>query len=92
MSEDLSEGEKGDLVGDLSSHGDSSARGRMPRISSVDVMENWANQHKEKKLYIVLIRHELKPFHALSLYEVLWGHIMTFESSLFSLFLDLNKN
>ncbi|KAF3954467.1 hypothetical protein ACB098_01G105600 [Castanea mollissima] len=55
MSEDLSEGEKGDLVGDLSSHGDSSTRGRMPRISSVDVMENWANQHKEKKLYIVLI-------------------------------------
>ena len=75
MSEDLSEGEKGDLVGDLSAHGDST-RGRMPRISSVDVMENWANQHKEKKLYIVLIRHELKPFHALSLYEVLWGRII----------------
>jgi sucrose-phosphate synthase len=59
MSEDLSEGEKGDVVGDLSAHGEST-KGRMPRISSVDVMENWANQHKEKKLYIVLIRHELK--------------------------------
>lgn len=58
MSEDLSEGEKGDLVGDLSAHGDST-RGRMPRVSSVDVMENWASQQKEKKLYIVLIRHEL---------------------------------
>ncbi|KAL5783087.1 hypothetical protein ACOSP7_008116 [Xanthoceras sorbifolium] len=54
MSEDLSEGEKGDLPGDLSAHGDST-RGRMPRIGSVDVMENWANQYKEKKLYIVLI-------------------------------------
>ncbi|KAK9279174.1 hypothetical protein L1049_012852 [Liquidambar formosana] len=54
MSEDLSEGEKGDLASDVSAHGDST-RGRMPRISSVDVMENWASQHKEKKLYIVLI-------------------------------------
>ncbi|GMP94492.1 hypothetical protein CsSME_00043939 [Camellia sinensis var. sinensis] len=54
MSEDLSEGEKGDVVGDMSAHG-GSTRGRMPRISSVDAMENWANQHKEKKLYIVLI-------------------------------------
>ncbi|XP_059460480.1 probable sucrose-phosphate synthase 1 [Corylus avellana] len=54
MSEDLSEGEKGDVVSDISAHGDST-KGRMPRINSVDVMENWANQHKEKKLYIVLI-------------------------------------
>ncbi|KAJ6673986.1 SUCROSE-PHOSPHATE SYNTHASE 2-RELATED [Salix viminalis] len=54
MSEDLSEGEKGDVPGDLSAHG-GSVRGRMSRISSVDVMENWANQHREKKLYIVLI-------------------------------------
>ncbi|KAF7830316.1 putative sucrose-phosphate synthase 1 [Senna tora] len=57
MSEDLSEGEKGDVVGDLSAHGGSS-RGRIPRVNSLDVMENWASQHKEKKLYIVLIRHE----------------------------------
>lgn len=52
MSEDLSEGEKGDVVSDVSSHGD---RGRMPRISSVDVMETWASHQKGKKLYIVLI-------------------------------------
>lgn len=56
MSEDLSEGEKGDVVGDVSSHGDG-VRGKMPRISSVDVMENWAAQLKEKKLYIVLVRY-----------------------------------
>lgn len=61
MSEDLSEGEKGDVVGDLSAHGDSN-RGRMPRVSSFDVLENWASQHKERKLYIVLIRHEHKLF------------------------------
>ncbi|CAL5355281.1 unnamed protein product [Camellia sinensis] len=54
MSEHLSAGEKGEVVGDMSAHG-GSTRGRMPRISSVDAMENWANQHKEKKLYIVLI-------------------------------------
>ncbi|KAG6739965.1 hypothetical protein POTOM_057591 [Populus tomentosa] len=40
MSEDLSEGEKGDTVGDLSAHGDS-VRGRLPRINSVDAMEAW---------------------------------------------------
>ncbi|GMH07032.1 hypothetical protein Nepgr_008872 [Nepenthes gracilis] len=54
MSEDLSEGEKGDTVGHLSVQSDST-RGRMNRISSVDMMENWASQFKEKKLYIVLI-------------------------------------
>ncbi|XP_042486503.1 probable sucrose-phosphate synthase 1 [Macadamia integrifolia] len=54
MSEDLSEGEKGDVVSELSAHGESN-RGRMRRISSVDVMETWASQQKEKKLYIVLI-------------------------------------
>uniref|UniRef100_A0A2P2KV08 Sucrose-phosphate synthase n=6 Tax=Rhizophora mucronata TaxID=61149 RepID=A0A2P2KV08_RHIMU len=54
MSEDLSEGEKGDTVSDLSAHGESN-RGRLPRISSVDVMEAWASQQKGKKLYIVLI-------------------------------------
>nr|QHZ00908.1 sucrose phosphate synthase 1 [Paeonia lactiflora] len=54
MSEDLSEGEKGDTISDISAHGDST-RGRLPRISSVDVMETWASQQKEKKLYIVLI-------------------------------------
>lgn len=58
MSEDLSEGEKGDAAGDVSVHGDSN-RGRLPRINSVDAMEAWANQQKGKKLYIVLIRHGL---------------------------------
>ncbi|KAL8488407.1 hypothetical protein ACS0TY_024615 [Phlomoides rotata] len=54
MSEDLSEGEKGDVVVDLSSHGESN-RGRLPRISSVDALETWTSQQKGKKLYIVLI-------------------------------------
>ncbi|KAL4302163.1 hypothetical protein GQ457_10G018100 [Hibiscus cannabinus] len=54
MSEDLSEGEKGDSVGDVSAHGDKVSK-RMPRINSLDVMENLANQLKEKKFYIVLI-------------------------------------
>lgn len=59
MSEDLSEGEKGDVVGDLTSHGESN-RGRLPRISSVDAMETWSSQQKGKKLYIVLIRYGVK--------------------------------
>ncbi|CAH2057253.1 unnamed protein product [Thlaspi arvense] len=58
MSEDLSEGEKGDTVSDLSAHGESN-RGRLPRINSVETMEAWASQQKDKKLYIVLVRHEL---------------------------------
>ena len=61
MSEDLSEGEKGDTVSDVSVHQFSdSTRGKMTRVYSVDVMENWANQIKEKKLYIVLIRHGMQ--------------------------------
>lgn len=60
MSEDLSEGEKGDVVVDLSSHGESN-RGRLPRISSVDALETWTSQQKGKKLYIVLIRYDVKP-------------------------------
>ncbi|XP_030954646.1 probable sucrose-phosphate synthase 1 isoform X1 [Quercus lobata] len=54
MSEDLSEGEKGDVVSDISTHGESN-RSRLPRISSMDSMETWTNQQKGKKLYIVLI-------------------------------------
>lgn len=57
MSEDLSEGEKGDTVSDMTSHGEST-RGRLPRISSVDMMDTWATNQKSKKLYIVLIRQE----------------------------------
>ncbi|KAL3497335.1 hypothetical protein ACH5RR_040067 [Cinchona calisaya] len=54
MSEDLSEGEKADMMSNLSAHGGSN-RGRMSRVSSVDMMANLANQYKENKLYIVLI-------------------------------------
>ncbi|KAL9659965.1 hypothetical protein QQ045_024775 [Rhodiola kirilowii] len=54
MSEDLSEGEKGDTVSDMTTQGDST-RGRLPRISSVDMMDTWASNQKSKKLYIVLI-------------------------------------
>ncbi|KAK6941704.1 Sucrose phosphatase-like domain [Dillenia turbinata] len=57
MSEDLSEGEKGDLVSDLSAHGDST-KARLPRINSVDAMETWINQQKGKKLLHGLIRGE----------------------------------
>ena len=59
MSEDLSEGEKGDTVAEMSFGNDSLKKG-MRRISSVDMMENWANTFKEKKLYLVLIRQEQK--------------------------------
>ncbi|KAL9223960.1 hypothetical protein vseg_000041 [Gypsophila vaccaria] len=54
MSEDFSEGEKGDTVPDQSAHGDSN-RSRLPRISSVETMEAWASQQRGKKLYLVLI-------------------------------------
>lgn len=57
MSEDLSEGEKGDIVSDMSVHGDNT-KARLARVSSVDAMEAWANQQKGKKLYIVLVRQE----------------------------------
>ncbi|KAL8094665.1 hypothetical protein AgCh_036264 [Apium graveolens] len=55
MSEDLSEGEKGDAVSDISALSESSTRGRFSRISSVDTMEAFMNQQKGKKLYIVLV-------------------------------------
>lgn len=54
---DLSEGEKGDTINEMSTHGDS-VRGKMPRISSTDALDAWTNLYKEKKLYIVLIRHD----------------------------------
>lgn len=60
MSEDLSEGEKGDVVVDLSSHNESN-RGKMHRVASVDALEAWTSQQKGKKLYIVLIRYDVKP-------------------------------
>ncbi|KAL8136963.1 hypothetical protein V2J09_002964 [Rumex salicifolius] len=55
MSEELSEGEKGDPVSDISAHGDISKGDRLARISSADAMEAWINQQKGKKLYLVLI-------------------------------------
>lgn len=61
MSEDLSEGEKGDTLSDISTPG-GSRRGKMTRISSVNMLENLAKQQKEKKLYLVLIRHEFYSF------------------------------
>lgn len=66
MSEDLSEGEKGDTISEISAHGESN-RGRLPRISSVETMEAWASQQKEKKLYIVLIRYSVNAFFDLML-------------------------
>lgn len=56
LSEDLSEGEKGENNNDPSIH-DEITRTRMPRIGSTDAIEAWASQQKEKKMYIVLIRY-----------------------------------
>lgn len=55
MSEDLSEGEKGDTVNDVSPHGES-RKSRFSRINSVDALDALTSQQKGKKLYIVLIR------------------------------------
>ncbi|KAG2578040.1 hypothetical protein PVAP13_6NG190500 [Panicum virgatum] len=54
FSEDLSEGEKGENSNEPSIH-DERTMTRMPRIGSTDAIEAWASQHKDKKLYIVLI-------------------------------------
>ncbi|KAF3789033.1 putative sucrose-phosphate synthase [Nymphaea thermarum] len=51
MSEDLSEGEKGDVVSDISRNGDAK-KSRIPRISSTDIIETLASQLSEKKFYI----------------------------------------
>lgn len=58
MSEELIEGEKADTVSEISPKG-VSTKGGMKRINSIDVLKNFATQQKEKKLYIVLIRHVL---------------------------------
>lgn len=53
MSEDLSEGEKGDGVGEIVQS--ETPRKRLQRnFSNVEV---WSDDKKEKKLYIVLIRY-----------------------------------
>ncbi|XP_047309152.1 probable sucrose-phosphate synthase [Impatiens glandulifera] len=54
MSEDISEGEKGDTISEMSVHGENN-RSRLRRIESVETMEAWASQQKGKKLYIVLV-------------------------------------
>ncbi|WOK99963.1 hypothetical protein Cni_G08675 [Canna indica] len=54
MCEDLSEGEKGDTIGDLSTHGDR-RKGRIRKTSSIDALDSWASPYKDRKLYIVLI-------------------------------------
>ncbi|WVZ93615.1 hypothetical protein U9M48_039580 [Paspalum notatum var. saurae] len=54
LSEDLSEGEKGEINNEPSIH-DESTRMLMRRIGSTDGIEAWASHHKDKKLYIVLI-------------------------------------
>ncbi|CAA2969879.1 probable sucrose-phosphate synthase 2 [Olea europaea subsp. europaea] len=51
MSEDLSEGEKGDVSGEAISL-DSPRKKSQPNVSNLDV---WSDSNKEKKLYIVLI-------------------------------------
>ncbi|XP_076913697.1 putative sucrose-phosphate synthase 1 [Bidens hawaiensis] len=55
MPEELSEGERGDAVSEISPKGGVSTKGGMKRINSMDVLKNFATQQKEKKLYIVLI-------------------------------------
>ncbi|KAJ1256442.1 hypothetical protein BS78_K024000 [Paspalum vaginatum] len=54
LSEELSEGEKGEINNEPSIH-DESTRMLMRRIGSTDAIEAWASHHKDKKLYIVLI-------------------------------------
>lgn len=52
MSEDLSEGEKGDVLGESVSL-DSPRKTFQRNVSNLEV---WSDNNKEKKLYIVLIR------------------------------------
>lgn len=62
MSEELSsEGEKGDLACEISSHGGE----RMARIGSVDNMDKWASRQKDYKLYLILIRYPATPIFTL---------------------------
>lgn len=53
MSEDLSEGEKGDGIGELI-HCETPRKQFQRNISNLEV---WSDDKKEKKLYIVLIRY-----------------------------------
>jgi sucrose-phosphate synthase len=62
ISEDLSEGERNDVINDMYIRGDGQRKSKLSRINSVDVIEAWANEEKEKKLYIVLIRYIFEIF------------------------------
>lgn len=84
MSEDLSEGEKADVPGEILTPTDSS-KGRMSRISSVDVFENWFAQQKEKKLYIVLIRYKHYSIEIYNTLEANGGFIWSSSCSLHGL-------
>lgn len=53
MSEDLSEGEKGDSLGEIV-HCETPRKTFLRNISNLEV---WSDDKKEKKLYIVLIRY-----------------------------------
>lgn len=53
MSEDLSEGEKGDAVSEL-------VHGETPKVAfqrTISNFEGWSEDKKESKLYIILIRY-----------------------------------
>lgn len=54
MSEDLSEGEKGDGVGEIQTP-ETPRRKFQRNFSNLEV---WSDDKKEKKLYIVLIRYD----------------------------------
>lgn len=57
LAEDLSEGEKGDALGELTQA--ETPRKTFQRNSSN--LEVWSDDKKEKKLYIVLIRYHYIP-------------------------------
>lgn len=61
MSEDLSEGEKGDLVGEMVSA--ETPRKKFQR--NLSNLEVWSDDKKGKKLYIVLIRYVLDHAYAI---------------------------
>lgn len=78
MSEEFSEGEKVDLLSDVSTHG---TKSRLPRINSAESMEIWANQQKGNKLYLVLIRFVLKNSLCFPLFTFLLGKLIVSPSS-----------
>jgi len=55
MSEDLSEGEKGDVVGEMM-QSDTPKKQFQRQISNLEV---WSDDKKEKRLYVVLLRYTI---------------------------------